>query len=141
MAGQAVLLVALVLLPGRSDWATPTWLDAVAGVLVVAGLGIVAVAALRLGTALTPTPVPTNSATLSTDGLYRFVRHPIYTGVLAVVVGVTVRSGSWIHLAIGAVTYLFFDRKAAWEERLLTERYGNYPAYAARTPKFVPRFR
>ena len=139
VGGQAVLLGALVLLPGSDDWPTPNWLQGIAAVLFFGGLALIAVAALGLGTALTPTPVPNKGAKLTTGGFYRYVRHPIYTGVLAVVVGMTLRSGSWIHLLVAIITVGFFDRKAAWEERQLAERYPNYADYAAATPKFVPQ--
>lgn len=139
MAGQAILLGALILLPGRDDWPTPTWLQTVASILFFGGLILVALAALRLGSALTPTPVPTAHGELATGGFYRFVRHPIYTGVLTLVAGMTLRSGSWIHLAVAIATLVFFDQKAAWEETQLRGRYDGYDAYAAATPKFFPR--
>lgn len=139
VAVQVVLLATLVLLPHRDDWATPGWLDVAGLALVAAGIAVGAAAALRLGTALTPTPVPTAEGRLTTDGLYRFARHPIYTGVLAVVVGLTVRSGSWITLAVAVATVGFFDRKARWEEARLAERYPDYPDYAESVPRFVPR--
>lgn len=138
VAAQALLLGALIFLPARDDWPTPAWLLAVASITFFAGLGLIAVAALGLGTSLTPTPVPTSRGSLKTGGLYQFVRHPIYTGVLMVVVAMTLRSASWIHLAIAIFTVLFFDRKAAWEEQQLVDRFADYPAYADRTPKFVP---
>ena len=139
VAGQAVLLGALILIPGRDDWPTPSWLLIVASILFFGGLILVAVAALRLGSALTPTPVPTAHGELATGGFYRFVRHPIYTGVLTLVAGMTLRSSSWLHLVIALVTLVFFDRKAAWEETQLSERYPGYDDYAATTPKFFPR--
>ena len=138
MAGQVVLLVALVVLPGRDDWPTPPWLRTLAQLFVIAGFVVLVAASLRLGRALTPTPVPTEHSELQTGGLYRFVRHPIYTGVLLLVVGITMRSGSVVTLAVGIVTVVFFARKARWEEARLAERYPGYADYAARTPRFVP---
>lgn len=139
VAGQAVLLITLVLLPGRDDWATPGWLQLAASAFFFGGLAILAAAAFGLGTALTPTPVPRDTASLRTDGPYRFVRHPIYTGVIAVVAGIALRSGSLVQLALAVVTVAFFDRKAAWEEERLREHYAGYDEYAATTPKFFPR--
>lgn len=139
VAAQAGLLIALLLLPGGDDWATPSLLQAVGYAAVLGGLTIVVLAALRLGPALTPTPIPTKSGQLTTSGFYRYVRHPIYTGVLVIVAGLTIRSGSLISLAVAALTILFFISKAKWEEARLTERYDDYPAYAAVTPRFVPR--
>jgi len=138
VAGQVVLLVALVLLPGRDDWPTPSWVWTVGQVLVVAGFVLMIVASLRLGRGLTATPVPNARGRLITGGLYRYVRHPIYTGVLLVVVGLTLRSGSFVTLAVAAVTVVFFDRKARWEEGQLREHYPEYAAYASRTRRFVP---
>jgi protein-S-isoprenylcysteine O-methyltransferase Ste14 len=139
VAGQVVLLVLLVVLPGRDDWPTPSWLRTVAQVVFVAGAVLLIVAALGLGRALTPTPVPAERGVLQTAGLYRFVRHPIYSGVLLIVLGITLRSGSWFTLAVAVVTFVFFDRKARWEEARLAEHYPEYADYAARTPRFVPR--
>ncbi len=138
VAGQVVLLGALVLVPGRDDWPTPSWVWMVGQAAVIAGLTVIVVASVRLGTGLTPTPVPNARGQLVTGGLYRFVRHPIYTGVLVIVVGLTIRSGSYVTLTVAVVTVVFFDRKAAWEEARLRERYDGYASYAARAPRFVP---
>ena len=110
---QAVLIVALVAVPGTRGWPTPTWLEVVAIGLILGGVALAAAAGIRLGPALTPTPVPNRQGQLATEGLYRHMRHPIYTGVLADVVDLVLRSGSWLHTVIGLVTIAFFDRKAA----------------------------
>ena len=138
VAGQAVLLGALILIPGGDDWATPGWLELVAGIAFFGGLAIVGIASLRLGRSLTPTPVPATGGALATGGLYRWVRHPIYTGVILIVVAIAMRSGSLWTVAVAVVTLLFFNAKAGWEERRLADRYPDYPAYAAITPRFVP---
>jgi protein-S-isoprenylcysteine O-methyltransferase Ste14 len=83
--------------------------------------------------------VETGRGELVTTGLYQFARHPIYTGVLAIVVGLTLRSGSWITLVLGIAGVVFFNVKAAWEERQLAEAYPSYVAYADNTPRFIPR--
>ncbi len=137
VAMQVVLLVALVLVPSGTAWPMPGWLAVVRLVLVVAGLLVVVAAALNLGRSLTPTPVP-NDGGLRTDGLYRFVRHPIYSGVLLAVVGLTVGTRQWWGLALGLVTIAFFSAKARWEEARLAEAYPGYTEYAADTPRFVP---
>ncbi len=138
VVGQGVLLGALILWPSGDDWSRPATLLGIAGALFFFGLGLIAISALGLGSALTPTPVPTRSGQLTTSGLYRLVRHPIYTGVLLTVTGITLRSGNWVHVAIAVATYIYFDRKAAWEEHRLQERYPGYRSYAARTGKFIP---
>ncbi len=139
VAVQAVLLVALVAAPGGDDWSTSGALATTGDVLVVVGLVLAGAAALALGRSLTPTPVPVDDGELRTTGPYRFVRHPIYSGVLVVVAGLTLRSGSWATLVLALATTAFFHLKASWEERRLSERYPGYAKYAATTPRFVPR--
>ena len=139
VAVQAVLLVVLVALPAEDHWSTAGIVGTAGDVLVVVGFVLLGVAAVALGRSLTPTPVPVDDGELRTSGPYRSVRHPIYTGVLVIVVGLTLRSGSWPTLVVATVTTAFFHVKAAWEEGRLAERYPEYPAYAARTPRFVPR--
>lgn len=138
VAIQGLLLVALIVLPGRDDWATPPWLTGIGFGFIALGLGAIGLASLRLGPALTATPVPTARATLVTNGAYRYVRHPIYTAVLTIVLGLTIRSGSVITLGVAVATVGFFTVKARWEEARLAERYPEYRAYAAVTPRFVP---
>jgi protein-S-isoprenylcysteine O-methyltransferase Ste14 len=138
VAVQVVLLVVLVVVPTGEAWPMPGWLAAVRLALVAGGLGVVVIAGLNLGRALTPTPVP-NQGGLRTDGLYRFVRHPIYSGVLLVVLGLTLGTRQWWGLGLGLVTVAFFTVKARWEEARLAETYPGYAEYAAATPRFVPR--
>ncbi len=75
---------------------------------------------------------------LATTGPYRFIRHPIYTGIcLFVTAGVAAhRSGTGVLLAglvvSGALVRLFC------EERLVRLRYPEYRAYAARTWRMIP---
>ncbi len=135
---QAVLLLGLVMTPGGDAWPTPAWLDTVGLVLVVGGLGLVAFASLQLGSALTPTPEPRSGSTLRTSGLYGVFRHPIYVGVAVIVVGLVIGSGSLIRLLLGAITLVFFDRKAAWEEGRLTSAYPDYPEHLAATRRWLP---
>ena len=141
VAVQTVLLAALIVLPGRADWPTPAWLERSGLVCAALGLILCGLGALRLGSSLTPTPVPAARGELATTGAYAYVRHPIYSGLLVAVVGLTARSGSWLTLLTAAATVAFFHAKARWEEARLRRKYAAYDAYAARTPRFVPRLR
>ena len=138
---QGLLLIALILWPRADHWPVPGWLNLFGAVLVASGLVLVAVAVIGLGSSATPTPVPTERGKLVTTGLYRFSRHPIYSGVLLAVIGIVIRSGNLVTLLIGASTGLFFTIKARWEEDRLEERYPDYHDYAAQTGRFLPRFR
>lgn len=138
VAVQAVLLATLVLLPGGDDFDIPEWLRILADIVFWAGIAVAVVAAASLGRALTATPVPNGSGELRTGGLYRFARHPIYSGVIVLVVAIAARSGNWWTLVLAVGTIAFFVVKSSWEERRLTERFDEYAAYSATTGRFFP---
>ncbi len=96
------------------------------------------VAGTALGRGLTAAPLPNSHAELRTAGLYRFVRHPIYSGLLLLTVALTLTSGSlWTTAACVALVVLI-NVKARWEEGHLARRFSAYAGYAVRTPRFVP---
>lgn len=136
---QAGLLLGFFLAPRRSDWPLPGWLAAAASAMVFAGWAVLVAAALNLGRSLTALPTPAARGTLQTGGLYRFVRHPIYSGLLALLFGGALGSRSVVKLALAATLLGLLSRKAAWEEDMLRRRYPGYAEYARRTPRFVPR--
>jgi len=138
VAIQGVILVALIVIPGSDAWPTPSWVHAVATVAIFGGLALIGVASLKLGPGITPTPMPSSMGRLTTTGLYQWMRHPIYTGVLTIVIGMVAQSGNWVSLAIGFGAFAFFSVKARWEEARLAERYDGYREYAQHTPRFFP---
>jgi protein-S-isoprenylcysteine O-methyltransferase Ste14 len=138
---QLVLLAAVFLPPSRSVWVTPAWLSTCARVLSLAGAVLVVVGILNLGRAATPLPTPVAHGALRSDGLYRWVRHPIYSGVIALAVGSAIPSGSVPVAAAAVALVVWLQIKARWEEHRLQARYPDYAAYAARTPRFIPSWR
>lgn len=138
---QLVLLAAVFLLPGGNAWVAPRWLSACALALQVAGALLVVVGLVNLGRSATPLPTPVANGALRSGGLYRWARHPIYTGVLALAVGSAIPSGSVPVAAAAVALVVWLQIKARWEERRLTARYPEYEAYAARTPRFIPSWR
>ena len=139
---QAVLLILIVLLPKRrSLFAPPDFLDVLGIILMVGGLAIVIVSLVSLGAALTPTPVPQESAALRTKGIYSLVRHPVYSGILVAALGFTLAVGSLWQVLLWVVLAVFFYAKAFWEDRLLAEKHGvAWFDYADHVSSFIPRF-
>lgn len=138
VTAQFVLLIALVLVPRGVGWVAPLWLRVIAGVAGVAGVLIMLLGGTALGRGLTAAPLPNAHAQLRTGGLYQFVRHPIYSGLLLMAGAISVVSGSVARLVVFVALVGLINVKARWEERQLMRRFPDYAAYAARTPRFVP---
>jgi protein-S-isoprenylcysteine O-methyltransferase Ste14 len=135
---QLGLLAAIFLLPPGDAWTTPSWLTMGSRALEILGLVALGIGLLNLGRSATPLPTPVQGGELRSTGLYRYVRHPIYGGVMALAVGSAIRSGS-VAIAVAALALVgWLAIKARWEERRLSARYPDYAAYAARTPRFLP---
>ncbi len=139
VAGQGVLLVLLVVLPRGTAWTVPAALAVVLLVLTVVGLAIAGLGLAGLGDSLSAHPEPLASGSLRTEGVYRFVRHPVYTGLLVAAASVTARSGSVAVVVVLVVLVVLLAGKAWWEESLLREQHPQYADYAARTGRFVPK--
>lgn len=112
-------------------------LPAAASLLVGGGLALWG--AGGLGRALRAHPAPAAEAVLRTGGAYGWVRHPIYSGVLIAAAGAGALAGTWRALGAFAALVALLQVKSRYEERLLRGRFEGYEAYAARTPRFLPR--
>ena len=75
-------------------------------------------------------------------GPYRFVRHPVYAGYLALLLGSGVASLNVCLLLLWPVSLLGILIQAASEEQVLRARFGqDYERYVGRTGRLVPRFK
>lgn len=79
---------------------------------------------------------------LVTDGPYAWVRHPQYTGLFLITIGMLVQWPTIITAATWPVLMAVYYRLARREERDAEAAFGDaYRTYKARVPMFVPRFR
>lgn len=145
VALQFALFFAFILAPPWNPWATPAVLDGTAAVraaalllLGAAALAMAGFGALQIRRYLTPLPYPVDHSQLVTGGVYALVRHPLYASLLCAALGWICYTLSLSHLALLVVGFMFFDYKATKEERWLTERHPDYPAYASRVRKLIP---
>jgi protein-S-isoprenylcysteine O-methyltransferase Ste14 len=107
--------------------------------MVVAGGGIAARAMIELGPSLTVLPRPRPRGVLVKSGPYGRVRHPIYAGLIVAATGWAMLRMSGLHLVLAAVLAAWVYGKARREEAFLQERFPEYAAYRARTPRLIPR--
>jgi protein-S-isoprenylcysteine O-methyltransferase Ste14 len=76
---------------------------------------------------------------LVTTGLYRRVRHPSYTSVVVLCVGIAFVFRSWFWALLIPAMFYGLTRRMATEERFLLAHFGeDYRAYMARTKRLLP---
>ncbi|MDQ3937430.1 MAG: isoprenylcysteine carboxylmethyltransferase family protein [Chloroflexota bacterium] len=136
-------LLALVAAAGvflAPDWnGAPRLVSAAAGgALMVAGLIVVVLGIRDLDRSLTPLPYPAERGTLIEHGIYRRLRHPIYSGLVCFALGWGLLTASVAALGLTLALAVLLDLKARREEVWLRQRYAGYADYARRTSRFVP---
>jgi protein-S-isoprenylcysteine O-methyltransferase Ste14 len=111
------------------------------GLLLTAGGLIFAVwARIALGANWSGTVTIKSGHNLIRRGPYRWIRHPIYTGLLVSVVGTVLLQGEVRSLVGFGVILFALYRKAKREERFLSEEFGNgFAEHAKHTGMFLPR--
>ena len=80
---------------------------------------------------------------LATDGAYRFVRHPLYTGNILLVIGFAVAGSRWWGVPLALLFFWFYYPTAIeYEDRKLHRIFGAaWEEWSARTPALMPRLR
>jgi protein-S-isoprenylcysteine O-methyltransferase Ste14 len=141
VALQVVLFIAVI----GAGFTGPTWsgpprlVGAIAGVaLMISGIGLVTAGILRLRRQLTAYPRPVPGGRLIEDGVFGFVRHPMYGGGVIAALGWGLAMASPMALAGGFVLGVFFDLKSRREEAWLGEQFAGYAAYRQRTRRLIP---
>ncbi|MBB6018361.1 methyltransferase family protein [Deinococcus radiopugnans] len=137
VAAQFVL-IGLVALRGRKCKSVGILQKAAGLSLMALGGAIVASGGRSLGRNLSALPEPLDGAQLVTTGLYGHIRHPIYSGLVALGLGWGVLRGSPGALGWTAALATLFHFKASREETALLARFPEYAAYRKRTKRFVP---
>ena len=113
-------------------------LGAIGAVVFAAGIALAIWARIHLGRNWGMPMSQKAEPELVTSGPYRFVRHPIYSGLLAGILG-TALVENLIGLIAVAVLGAYFYYSASVEEKNLTATFpAAYPAYRSRTKMLVP---
>jgi methanethiol S-methyltransferase len=146
MAGITILptLVLMVILPDQSFYRIPfPWVLLTLGVQAVAVLGLlhsvrVTGAANFLGIEQVMDPVKAAQPhRMTKNGLYRYVRHPLYTCSILILWLMPVMTLNLLAFNLGATLYMTIG--AFFEERKLIREFGReYEEYSRHTPMLVP---
>ena len=144
--GWVALQVALLIAVIGGGFTGPLWsgparpAGAIVGVaLIISGVGLVTAGILRLRRQLTAYPRPVPGGRLIEDGVFGFVRHPMYGGAAIAALGWGLVMASPIAIAGAVVLGVFFDLKSRREEAWLSEQFVGYAAYRRRTRRLFPR--
>lgn len=107
--------------------------------LTVAGVAFAIWARVMLGGNWSGIVTIKEDHTLVRSGPYRLVRHPIYTGIWAGLVGTALAYGEIRGLIGAGVALLSFWLKSRIEEKLLTEQFGEqYARYRREVKALIP---
>lgn len=144
--GIVVGVVPWLLTGWRAREPAPYWapVSVLGAALLVTGLVVLLQAFVRFAVEGLGTPAPIAAPNrLVIGGTYRYVRNPMYVGLLAAVIGQALLLGQLRLLLYAAVIWLVAAVFVlAYEEPALARRFGrDYEAYRRAVPAWCPRLR
>ncbi len=111
------------------------WLTSVG--IAGAAIGLIAIAEMGPRN-LQIRPVPKTDALFVTTGIYRYIRHPMYSSVLTVMLPFVIHTSDKVSLLMFAALAGTLYAKMVYEERLLERKFPEYSEYKQRTYRLVP---
>jgi len=143
--GAALVWAILRIFP-KSDWnalvvATP-WVRVVGLIILVCSTAFTLWARVALGTMWSASPMVKVEHRLRTEGPYGVTRHPIYTGLLGMLLGTVLLVGFGHWLLLLPVGLVFIEIRIHLEEGLMLATFPEaYPTYRQRVPQLIPGLR
>lgn len=107
--------------------------------IAVLGVAIFALALLQLNKNLSPFPTPKSNSELIQTGLYKYIRHPIYTGILLAAFGNGFYINSLFKIMISLLILILFYYKSSYEEERLSNKFSDYKKYIEKSGRFLPK--
>jgi len=135
---QAILFCAMLRAPLKERCACPLVLRAMGLLILSAGVVVAVLSYRTLGRSHSPWTTPLADGQLVTTGMYRCMRHPIYTGWILVALGWALLTGSRLGVGVALPGGTFYDLKAREEEKWLADTYAGYAAYQRQVKRFIP---
>jgi protein-S-isoprenylcysteine O-methyltransferase Ste14 len=116
------------------------WMRSVALCLFIFGLALRWSAVLTLGKSFSSNVAIHSTQTVLKTGLYRWMRHPSYTGLILIFVATGLRTRNWVSFLIVSVpTTAALLYRIHVEEIALREHFGEeYIAYSRQTRRLIP---
>jgi protein-S-isoprenylcysteine O-methyltransferase Ste14 len=144
LIGVVLVTVISLALP-RADWRSlavhPPWIRILGLVVLLIATAFTVWARVVLGTMWSAVPAVKQEHQLRTTGPYAITRHPIYTGILGMLLGsLLLAGGRWV-IAFGVFLVLLEIKLRVEEKLMLAEFPDEYPRYRQRVPQLVPGLR
>ncbi len=120
---------------GNAPWLLPASI-----VLILMGLAIRALAIFSLGKSFSANVAIRDSQKIYRGGLYRFLRHPSYLGLILIFLAIGLHSRNWLCLAIAFLpTTAALLYRIHIEEAALRDAFGeDYVSYSKVTKRLIP---
>lgn len=139
VALQFLLLGVLFVIPiGDLEPRSPywNWLASTAAALAAA---LAIVAYLSLGRSFRVRPEPLPEAALVSNGIYRWIRHPMYTAVMALGFSMALHTRALLGLGTWCALVLTLTAKSHFEDELWRRREPRAAEYQRRVGRFLPK--
>jgi protein-S-isoprenylcysteine O-methyltransferase Ste14 len=143
LAVTIVIVVVLSAAVPRADWRPlkvhAPWIRLLGLVILLAATALTLWARLALGAMWSAAPTVKQEHQLRTSGPYAVTRHPIYTGLLGMMLGTGLVAGAGRWILYFPIYLVLVEFKIHIEERLMVAEFpDDYPHYRHRVPQLVP---
>ncbi len=135
--GQMLLMLGYILPVSFLKFQLPYLLKPILGFFACCGILFNLIALWQLRDFISPFPSPRTNTLLLTKGIFKYSRHPIYTGILLSYFSYALFEGNTFKLVITFLLLLLFLVKSSYEERLLSARFSSYHHYKNNTRRFL----
>ncbi len=93
-----------------------------------------------IGSGITPTSATRKEHKLVTNGIYRYIRHPLYTFGASMFISFGMMADNWFIAGLGIFTFILMAIRTPKEEANLIEKFGDdYREYMQHTGRFLPK--
>jgi len=129
-----------------ADWQSVTfhtpWVRLTGLAILLAATALTLWARFVLGLMWSAAPAVKEGHQLRTSGPYAITRHPIYTGLLGMLLGTLLVAGGGPWIVPFPIALILIEFKIRIEERFMTAEFPEeYPRYRKRVPRLVPGLR
>lgn len=93
-----------------------------------------------IGSGITPVSATRKEHKLVTNGIYRWIRHPLYTIGSSLFISFGMMADNWFIALLGVLAFIVMAIRTPKEEANLIEKFGDeYREYMKRTGRFLPK--